>query len=176
MNVSQTSSNFTSYMMFNLSEEISKNNAWQSSADGLNLTFNLRVDETNGAMSGSASGASVSGALTGKQQPNIDVPVSIIGISIVMYSIIFLIGFFGNALVILVAYCNRSQQHSTHYCLVNLSIADLLLIIVCMPSAVLDLFSKEIWYLGSILCKIFVYIISSFNTFNNWRQQNRFFT
>lgn len=87
-------------------------------------------------------------------QLNIDVPLSTIYISMIAYAFIFAIGFFGNALVILVAYCSRrAQQNSTHYCLVNLSVADLLLIIVCMPSAVLDLFSKEVWYLGYFLCK-----------------------
>lgn len=84
----------------------------------------------------------------------LDVPFYTIILSIVMYSLIFLIGFFGNSLVIIVAYLNRTQQHNTHYCLVNLSIADLLLIIVCMPSAILDLFSKEVWYLGKFFCKI----------------------
>ena len=73
---------------------------------------------------------------------NIDVPFYTIVISLIMYSLIFLIGFFGNALVIIVAFFNQAHQHSTHYCLVNLSIADLLLIIVCMPSAILDLFSQ----------------------------------
>jgi hypothetical protein len=94
------------------------------------------------------------------QKLSIDVPSSTIALSICMYSIIFLIGFFGNSLVILVAYCNRAQQHSTHYCLVNLSIADLLLIIVCMPSAVLDLFSKEVWYLGEVLCNLSFFFLS----------------
>ena len=73
---------------------------------------------------------------------NIDVPFYTIVISLIMYSLIFLIGFFGNALVIIVAFFNQAHQHSTHDCLVNLSIADLLLIIVCMPSAILDLFSQ----------------------------------
>ncbi|RNA08364.1 growth hormone secretagogue receptor type 1 isoform X2 [Brachionus plicatilis] len=83
-----------------------------------------------------------------------DVPFYTIAVSIFMYSLIFMVGFFGNSLVIIVAYLNRTNQHSTHYCLVNLSIADLLLIIVCMPSAILDLFSKEVWYFGKFFCKI----------------------
>lgn len=91
---------------------------------------------------------------TTRYQTTEDVPFYTIAVSIFMYSLIFIIGFFGNSLVIIVAYLNRINQHNTHYCLVNLSIADLLLIIVCMPSAILDLFSKEVWYLGAFFCKI----------------------
>lgn len=99
------------------------------------------------------------------EAPTHDVPNSTIYISLIAYALIFAIGFFGNALVILVAYCSRAQQNSTHYCLVNLSVADLLLIIVCLPSAVLDLFSKEVWYLGYFLCKCnyIIYLSSSTN-------------
>ena len=86
-------------------------------------------------------------------QKDLDIPFYTIVISILMYSFIFIIGFFGNALVIIIAISNRSNT-STHKCLVNLSIADLLLIVVCMPSAIVDLFSKEIWYFGNVLCKI----------------------
>jgi hypothetical protein len=81
-------------------------------------------------------------------------PVHTIAITLTMYSFIFFIGFFGNALVIFVVCRNKSLQHNTNYCLVNLSVADLLLIIVCMPSAIMDLFSKEVWYFGYFMCKI----------------------
>ncbi|CAF0718678.1 unnamed protein product [Brachionus calyciflorus] len=96
----------------------------------------------------------ISNTLKNNQILNLEVPFYTILLSIIMYSLIFLIGFFGNSLVIIVAYLNRTKQYNTHYCLVNLSIADLLLIIVCMPSAILDLFSKEVWYLGRFFCKV----------------------
>ena len=86
------------------------------------------------------------------QQPS--VPFYTIVISLIIYSLIFAIGFFGNAIVIFVVCCNKSLQHNTNYCLVNLSVADLLLITVCMPSAIVDLFAKEVWYFGYLLCKI----------------------
>nr|QVK45669.1 G protein-coupled receptor [Proales similis] len=88
------------------------------------------------------------------QQANMDVPGYTIIAAVIVYSLIFLVGFFGNTLVILVAFFNQRKQHNTHYCLVNLSIADLLLIIVCMPSAIIDLFAKEVWYLGGFFCKV----------------------
>jgi hypothetical protein len=91
---------------------------------------------------------------TYQSNKQLDIPVYTIAISLIIYSLIFLVGFFGNSLVILVALLNRSHQHNTHKCLVNLSIADLLLICVCMPSAIVDLFAKEVWYFGHFLCKI----------------------
>ena len=88
-----------------------------------------------------------------------EVSLHTITIALVIYSLIFVIGFFGNGLVIIIAFFNQTQHHSfgtTNYCLVNLSVADLLLIIVCLPSAILDLFSQEVWYLGHFLCKKFL--------------------
>ena len=93
---------------------------------------------------------------TSPQQLLLGLPIHSVAITITMYSFIFLIGFFGNALVIFVVCWNKSLQHNTNYCLVNLSVADLLLIIVCMPSAIMDLFAKEVWYFGYIMCKNFI--------------------
>ena len=82
----------------------------------------------------------------------VGIPFHVVAISLAMYSLIFIIGFFGNALVIFVVCWNKSLQHNTNYCLVNLSVADLLLIVVCMPVAVTDIFAKEVWYFGFLMC------------------------
>lgn len=94
------------------------------------------------------------GSGSNKSEVPSGLPFHTIAITMIMYSLIFLIGFFGNALVIFVVCWNKSLQHNTNYCLVNLSIADLLLIVVCMPSAIVDLYAKEVWYFGYLLCKI----------------------
>ena len=73
--------------------------------------------------------------------------------SVTMYGIIFLIGFLANTLVIIVTLFNLANQDSTSYLLLNLSLSDFLLISICLPIAVLDLFSQEIWYLGEVMCK-----------------------
>jgi hypothetical protein len=88
---------------------------------------------------------------------SIEVPGYTIKIALIIYGLVFVVGFFGNGLVVIVAFLKQTQHHSfgtTNYCLVNLSLADLLLILVCLPSAILDLFSQEVWYLGHFLCKI----------------------
>jgi hypothetical protein len=70
----------------------------------------------------------------------------------IIYLLIFLIGFIGNFLIIIIVKYNKTLRHGTNYCLVNLCIADLLLIIVCMPSAIVDLYAKEVWYFGYLMC------------------------
>ena len=81
------------------------------------------------------------------------VPFYTITLSALFYIITFVAGCFGNALVIIVVIRNKHLQYNTNYCLINLSVADLLLLCVCMPSSFIELFSEEIWYLGYILCK-----------------------
>ncbi len=69
------------------------------------------------------------------------------------YGIIFLVGLVGNFLVIYVIYKNAEMKTCTNFFLVNLSVADLLIIIVCMPSAFMDLYTREVWILGPVMCK-----------------------
>jgi hypothetical protein len=79
---------------------------------------------------------------------NIEIPAFTIKIALLIYAVAFVIGIFGNGLVVIVAFLNKTQHHNfgtTNYCLVNLSVADLLFILVCLPSAILDLFSQEVW-------------------------------
>ena len=77
----------------------------------------------------------------------------IIVLSAFFYILVFIIGCFGNSLVIFVVIRNKYLQYNANYCLINLCIADLLLLCICMPSTFIDLFSEEIWYLGYTLCK-----------------------
>ena len=68
-------------------------------------------------------------------------------------AIIFLGGVFGNVLVILGVVRMRSMRTRMNYFLVNLSVADLLVLVVCQPVALLDLYAKERWLLGAALCE-----------------------
>ena len=69
------------------------------------------------------------------------------------YGIIFLCGFVGNAMVLVVVWRNKTMHSSTNMYLVNLGVADLLVIVVCMPAGLLEFFSDEVWYLGAAMCK-----------------------
>lgn len=68
--------------------------------------------------------------------------------------IIFIIGVSGNLLVPLVVIKTKYLRNSTNLFLINLSIADLLVLIVCMPTVFIELHTKpETWLLGEPMCK-----------------------
>lgn len=89
---------------------------------------------------------------------NIEMPIDIIIVGSFFYSMVFLVGIVGNLSVIYVLLKERSLRNFTNYLLANLSIADLLVLIACVPSGLHDLFAKERWYLGEIWCYMVVFI------------------
>uniref|UniRef100_A0A6G1SLG5 Growth hormone secretagogue receptor type 1 n=1 Tax=Aceria tosichella TaxID=561515 RepID=A0A6G1SLG5_9ACAR len=69
--------------------------------------------------------------------------------------IIFTVGVCGNLLVPLVVIKTKYLRNSTNLFLINLSIADLLVLIVCMPTVLIELHSRpETWLLGEAMCKL----------------------
>ncbi|KAL4231083.1 hypothetical protein ACF0H5_008666 [Mactra antiquata] len=67
---------------------------------------------------------------------------------------IFCIGIYGNALVILVVLKLPIMRTLTNYYLFSMSIADLLVLTICQPVAVMEMYTKDRWYLGEIMCKL----------------------
>ena len=82
-----------------------------------------------------------------------EAPLYILVCVSLLYIIIFIVGMTGNFLVVLVVCRTHEMRNTTNFFLVNLSVADLLVILVCMPSAFVDIYSKEVWYLGPVMCK-----------------------
>ncbi|OQV25949.1 putative Growth hormone secretagogue receptor type 1 [Hypsibius exemplaris] len=71
-----------------------------------------------------------------------------------MYACIFVVGVIGNLLVCYVVVAYKDMRVNVfHIFLANLSIADLLVVGICVPTAMVDVFSQEIWYLGEHMCK-----------------------
>ncbi|KAJ8317068.1 hypothetical protein KUTeg_004972 [Tegillarca granosa] len=66
--------------------------------------------------------------------------------------VIFLAGIFGNLMVILVVLKVKEMKTHMNYLLLNLSFADLLVLLICQPSALLEFYAKERWYLGLVMC------------------------
>lgn len=80
--------------------------------------------------------------------------------------IIFTIGVSGNCLVPLVVIKTKYLRNSTNLFLINLSMADLLLLIVSMPTVFIELHSRpETWLLGEAMCKYFICFILVYSNF-----------
>ncbi|GLG94199.1 Neuropeptide SIFamide receptor [Gryllus bimaculatus] len=76
---------------------------------------------------------------------------------IAMHSLVFIVGLIGNALVCVAVYRNHSMRTVTNYFIVNLALADFMVILFCLPPTVLwDV--TETWFMGTVGCKIVLYM------------------
>ncbi|XP_038593892.1 orexin receptor type 2 [Micropterus salmoides] len=76
---------------------------------------------------------------------------------IVAYIIVFFVSLIGNSLVCFAVWKNRHMRTVTNYFIVNLSFADVLVTIICLPaSLVVDI--TETWFFGNTLCKVVPYL------------------
>ncbi|CAK9821037.1 Orexin receptor type 2 [Anthophora plagiata] len=76
---------------------------------------------------------------------------------IASHSTIFVVGLMGNALVCIAVYRNHTMRTVTNYFIVNLAVADFLVLLLCLPFTVLwDI--TETWFLGLTLCKAVPYL------------------
>lgn len=74
--------------------------------------------------------------------------------SITLCVLILLFGVVGNIMVPVVILRTKDMRNSTNIFLMNLSLADLLVLLVCTPTMLVELNTKpETWVLGEFLCK-----------------------
>ncbi|OWF48804.1 pyrokinin-1 receptor-like [Mizuhopecten yessoensis] len=107
-----------------------------------NLSVNLDLNETfNDLNSGSGKGAVP------------EAPVYLLVFATLFYVVIFIVGILGNAAVIAVVIYGRSIRNAVNIYLINLCVADLLVMVVCMPPVLVELHTKEVWYFGEVMCK-----------------------
>lgn len=90
---------------------------------------------------------------------------------IAFHTVVFLVGLIGNALVCVAVYRNHSMRTVTNYFIVNLAVADFMVIFFCLPPTVVwDV--TETWFMGTALCKIVLYFqVSSYSVillFSYW--------
>ena len=78
-------------------------------------------------------------------------------ILISVYILVFVAGLVGNFLVCFAVWHNQHMRTVTNFFIVNLAVADFLVILVCLPPTVLDDVT-ETWYMGRIMCKIVKYL------------------
>jgi len=67
--------------------------------------------------------------------------------------LIVLVGFIGNLVVVLVVSLYRRARTATSLLMLNLAIADLIFIIVCVPTTAAR-YALPVWPLGSAWCKV----------------------
>lgn len=80
---------------------------------------------------------------------------------IATHAIVFVIGLIGNALVCVAVYRNHSMRTVTNYFIVNLAVADFMVILICLPPTVLwDV--TETWFFGTAMCRIVLYFQVSY--------------
>ncbi|KAK6485477.1 putative G-protein coupled receptor 34 [Huso huso] len=70
-----------------------------------------------------------------------------------VYSLMFVFGLLGNVLALYVFLCVHSKKNSVHVFLVNIAVADLILII-CLPFRIVYHSTKNHWMLGQTFCKV----------------------
>ncbi len=74
-------------------------------------------------------------------------------ILIIVYSLLIVVGVCANLLVCFVV-ARKSQMHTPrNLYIVNLSISDMTMCVICMPFTLITILRRE-WRLGSILCKL----------------------
>uniref|UniRef100_A0A8D0GGZ8 Hypocretin receptor 2 n=1 Tax=Sphenodon punctatus TaxID=8508 RepID=A0A8D0GGZ8_SPHPU len=73
------------------------------------------------------------------------------------YIIVFFVALIGNILVCVAVWKNHHMRTVTNYFIVNLSLADVLVTITCLPATlVVDI--TETWFFGETLCKVIPYL------------------
>ncbi|XP_043573356.1 orexin receptor type 2-like [Chiloscyllium plagiosum] len=78
-------------------------------------------------------------------------------IFIIGYIIVFVVALVGNILVCFAVWKNHHMQTVTNYFIVNLSLADILVIAICLPASLLvDI--TETWFFGQTFCKVIPYL------------------
>ncbi|ESO89530.1 hypothetical protein LOTGIDRAFT_125181 [Lottia gigantea] len=78
-------------------------------------------------------------------------------VQITLYSIIFLLGVVGNALVIVTLIQNKKMRTVTNVFLFNLAITDLLLAVFCMPFTLIPIIMKNFIF-GEVMCILIRYL------------------
>ncbi|XP_050436017.1 neuropeptide SIFamide receptor-like [Adelges cooleyi] len=73
------------------------------------------------------------------------------------YTMVFLVGLVGNLLVVSVVFRSPRMRNVTNYFIVNLAVADILVLVFCLPATLLSNIYVP-WILGEYMCKIVPYI------------------
>ncbi|KAL0276780.1 UNVERIFIED_CONTAM: hypothetical protein PYX00_004280 [Menopon gallinae] len=88
----------------------------------------------------------------------------------VICSLIMGVGVLGNIMVPIVIFKSKDMRNSTNIFLMNLSLADIMVLLVCTPTVLVEVNSRpETWVLGEEMCKSRSFLI----TFRGRSRSNR---
>lgn len=74
-----------------------------------------------------------------------------------VYAVVFVTGLVGNLLVCFAVLKNEHMRTVTNYYIVNMAVADVLVVLLCMPpNVIVD--TTETWFFGEMACHILPYI------------------
>ncbi|XP_033329183.2 ecdysis triggering hormone receptor isoform X4 [Megalopta genalis] len=74
--------------------------------------------------------------------------------SMIVCIVVMVLGIIGNLMVPLVVFRGKDMRNSTNIFLVNLSVADLFVLLICTPTVLVEVNSgPEVWPLGEHMCK-----------------------
>ena len=77
----------------------------------------------------------------------------------IIFGIIAVLGFAGNLLVMIVVISNKQMRNTTNLLIINLAVADLLFIVICVPFTAAG-YAMPRWPFGTAFCKIYQYMIN----------------
>lgn len=78
-------------------------------------------------------------------------------ILIFIHSLVFVIGLVGNTLVCVAVYRNHTMRTVTNYFIVNLAVADFMVILFCLPPTLIWDVTMT-WFFGVTMCKVVLYL------------------
>lgn len=70
-----------------------------------------------------------------------------------LFAVIVVAGFIGNMVVVLVVSLYRRARTATSLLMLNLAVADIVFIIVCVPTTATR-YALPVWQLGNLWCKV----------------------
>ncbi len=91
------------------------------------------------------------------KKDEIDLQTLFAFIKIVLYSIVILLCFIGNALILLIVCFKKSMKKSTNFFICNLAICDLAILFSCIWVQILETVNR-FWILGQTFCKVNSYL------------------
>nr|XP_023667240.1 cholecystokinin receptor-like isoform X1 [Paramormyrops kingsleyae] len=124
----------------------------------LSITANV-TEEVNGTACANASAAPKTPLPRNKEMHSV---------RIFLYSLIFLLGVFGNLLIIMVLLVNKRMRTVTNSFLLSLAVSDLTMAIFCMPFTLIPNLLEDFIF-GAAMCKIVTYFMGisvSISTFS----------